>query len=105
MARSTDSQAVVARVGEGGGILLAVRGTLSTTQPKHLYMTSTSVSDGACKSLPLPRPVMDAILLVSYIPEDRSHRVSLYSSEKQLSPFQGRKKMLRRLFTNLSKDT
>lgn len=92
MAGSTDSQAVVARAGEGGGVLLAVRGTLSTTQPKHLYITSTSVSDGACKSEPLPRPVMDAILLVSYVPEGHSHRVPLYSFEKQLSPFQGRKK-------------
>lgn len=65
MAGSTDSQAEVARAGEGGGVLLAVSGTLSTTQPKHFYMTSTSVSDGACKSEPLPRQVMDATLLVS----------------------------------------
>lgn len=82
MAGSTDSQAVVVRAVEGGGVLLAVRGTLFTTQPKHFYMTSTSVNDGEYKSEPLPRPVMDAILLASYIPEDRSHRVPLYSFEK-----------------------
>lgn len=82
MAGSMDSQALVARAREGGGVLLAVRGTLSTTQPKHFYITSTSVSDGACRSEPLPRLGMNAILLVSYIPEERSCREPLHSFEK-----------------------